>query len=131
VFANCQMGGMSLGFPDVCNTPVLGVPVPIPYPNISTNPMGIPPVPNILFGGAPAQNLLTEVPLTQGDDAGLEGGILCGMDMGPARCIDGAFTVLVGGMPATRLTSVTLQNEINAPGVCLVPAQLTVLLLAP
>ena len=131
VFANCQMGGMSLGFPDVCKTPVLGVPVPIPYPNISTSPMGVPPVPNILFGGAPAQNLLTEVPLTQGDDGGVEGGLISQTDMGGASCIDGAFTVLVGGSPATRMTSSTLQNEINAPGACLVPAQLTVLLLAP
>ena len=131
MFANCQMGGMSLGFPDVCKTPVLGVPIPIPYPNIATNPMGIMPVPNILFGGAPAQNLLTEVPLTQGDDVGVEGGVISQILMGPSMCLDGSFTVLVGGLPGTRLTSSTLQNEINAPGICLVPAQLTVLLLAP
>lgn len=131
MFANCQMGGMSLGFPDVCNTPAGPVVVPIPYPNIATSPMGIPPVTNILFGGAPAQNLQTEVPLTQGDDAGVLGGLVSGMVMGPSRCLDGSFSVLVGGAPATRLTSATLQNGINAPGVCLVPAQLTVLLLAP
>ena len=26
--------GICLAFPDVCKTPILGVPVPIPYPNI-------------------------------------------------------------------------------------------------
>lgn len=26
--------GMSVGFPDVCKTPALGGPVPIPYPKI-------------------------------------------------------------------------------------------------
>lgn len=131
MFANAMMGGMSLGFPDVCKTPVLGVPVPIPYPNIAMGPMGVPPVPNVLFGGTPAHNLLTEVPLTQGDDVGVEGGLISQILMGPRSCIDGSFTVLVGGAPATRLTSVTLQNGVNAPGVCLVPSQLAVLILAP
>ena len=131
MFANCQMGGMALGFPDVCKTPVGPVPVPIPYPNIGMGPMGVPPVPNVLFGGAPAHNMMAEIPLTQGDDAGVEGGLISSMIMGPSRCLDGANTVLVGGAPATRLTSPTLQNGINAPGVCLVPAQVSVLLLAP
>jgi len=27
-------GGMSIVFPDVCNTPTPGGPVPVPYPNI-------------------------------------------------------------------------------------------------
>ena len=131
MFANCQAGGMALGFPDVCKTPVGPVPVPIPYPNIAMSPMGVPPVPTVLFGGAPAQNLATEVPLTQGDEAGVEGGLVSQMIMGPGTCLDRANTILVGGAPATRLTSSTLQNGTNAPGVCLVPAQLTVLLLAP
>jgi hypothetical protein len=34
-------------------------------------------------------------------------------------------------MPATRLTSMSLQNSTNAPGARLVPSQPTVLLLAP
>ena len=131
MFANAMMGGMSLGFPDVCLTPAGPVVVPIPYPNIAMGPMGVPPVPNVLFGGTPAHNLLTEVPLTQGDDTGVLGGVVSLMDMGPRLCLDGAFTVLVGGIPATRMTSLTLQNGVNAPGVCLVPAQLAVLLLAP
>ena len=131
MFANTQMGGMSLGFPDVFKTPAGPAVVPIPYPNIAMGPMGVPPVPNVLFGGAPAHSLMTEVPLTQGDDGGVLGGVVSQMEMGPSRCLDGANTVLVGGAPATRLTSPTLQNGINAPGACLVPAQLTVLLLAP
>ena len=131
MFANTQMGGMSLGFPDVCKTPAGPAVVPIPYPNIAMGPMGIPPVPNVLFGGAPAHNLMTEVPLTQGDDAEGLGGVVSQEVMGSRMCLEGADTVLVGGAPATRLTSPTLQNGINAPGVCLVPSQVSVLLLAP
>lgn len=131
MFANTQMGGMALGFPDVCKTPAGPVIVPIPYPNIAMGPMGVPPVPNVLFGGAPAHNLMTEIPLTQGDDGGVAGGILSSTVMGPSKCILGADTVLVGGAPATRMTSMTLQNETNAPGVCLAPSQVSVLILAP
>ena len=40
MFANSQMMGMDLGFPDVCLTPP--VPVPVPYPNIAMGPMGVP-----------------------------------------------------------------------------------------
>ena len=29
--------GICLAFPDVCKTPFIGVPVPIPYPNIATD----------------------------------------------------------------------------------------------
>jgi hypothetical protein len=42
-----------------------------------------------------------------------------------------AFTCLVAGMPATRLTSMTLQNSTNAPGMTVVPSQVKVLLLCP
>lgn len=131
MFANTQMGGMALGFPDVCKTPAGPVIVPIPYPNIAMGPMGLPPVPTILFGGAPAHTLMTEIPLTQGDDAGVAGGVVSSEVMGSSMCIDGANTVLLAGMPATRMTSPTLQNGVNAPGACLAPSQVTVLLLAP
>ncbi len=43
----------------------------------------------------------------------------------------GAFSVLVGGMPLARLTSVTLQNNTNAPGAKVVPSATNVLVLAP
>ena len=51
--------------------------------------------------------------------------------MGPSRRLTGSFTILLDGMPATRLTSMGMQNLINCPGVTIVPSQLTVLYLAP
>lgn len=130
MFANAQMGGMSLAFPDVCLTPT-PAPVPVPYPNISAQPMGVPAAYHILFMCTPAHNLTTTVPLTNGDNTGVAMGVASGMVMGPKRHLTGAFTVLVGGIPATRMTSMSLQNSTNAPGMALVPSQVKVLLLAP
>lgn len=130
MFANTQMMGMDLGFPDVCLTPVM-VPVPIPYPNVAMGPMGVGAVPNVMFGGTPAHNLATMVPLTNGDNAGVNLGVASGMVMGPSRHLTGAFTVLVGGAPVTRMTSMSLQNSTNCPGARLVPSQVTVMVLSP
>lgn len=131
MFANTQMMGMDIGFPDVCLTPVGPTPVPIPYPNLAAGPMGVPAAYKVLFMAAPAHNLSTCIPLTNGDNAGIATGVASGTVMGPARHLTGAFTVLLNGMPATRLTSVALQNSTNCPGMRLVPSQVKVLLLAP
>lgn len=131
MFANSQMGGMNLGFPDVCITPVGPVPVPVPYPNIATGMMGVPAAYNVLMGGTPTHNMMTIIPLTNGDNAGVAMGVASGTVMGPSRALTGAFTVLVGGAPVTRMTSMNLQNSTNCPGVTLIPSQLRVLVLAP
>lgn len=131
MFANAQMMGMDMGFPDVCLTPAGPAVVPIPYPNVAMGMMGVPAAYNVLFECTPAHNLSTTVPMTNGDNAGVGMGVASGLVMGPARHLTGAFTVLVGGMPATRLTSMSLHNGTNCPGARLVPSQTKVLLLAP
>ena len=130
MFANTQMMGMDMAFPDVCLTPT-PAPVPIPYPNIAMGPMAIPNVPTVLVMGAPAHNLGTTIPMTNGDNAGVVLGVASGTVMGPSRHVTAAFTVLVQGMPATRLTSVSIQNSTNCPGVRTVPSQTVLVLLAP
>ena len=132
MFANTQLMGMDLGFPDVCLTPAPPAPpIPIPYPNIAMGPMGVPAVYNLLFMCAPAHNLSTQVVMTNGDNAGLLTGVVSHTVMGPSRHVTGAFTVLLRGMPASRMTSVALQNGTNAPGMRLLPSQFVVLMLAP
>lgn len=130
MFANTQMMGTDLGFPDVCLTPT-PAPVPIPYPNIAMGPMGVPAAYNVLFQCTPAHNMSTTIPMTNGDNAGVALGVASGLVMGPARHLTAAFTVLVGAMPATRMTSMALQNSTNCPGIRAVPSQVKVLLLAP
>lgn len=131
MFANCQMMGMDMGFPDVCLTPSPAGPVPIPYPNIAMGPMAVPNCPTILIMGMPVHNLGTTIPMTNGDNAGVATGVASGTVMGPSRHLTGAFTVLYMSMPATRLTSMALQNSTNCPGVRIVPSQTLVLMLAP
>jgi hypothetical protein len=131
MFANSQMMGIDTAFPDVCLTPSPAGPVPVPYPNIAAGPMGVPAAYKVLFMGTPAHNMSTSVPQTNGDNAGVATGVASGIVMGPSRHLTGAFTALVGGMPATRMTSASLQNSTNAPGVRVAPSQVKVLLLAP
>ena len=133
MFANSQMGGVDFAFPDVCLTPAppSPVPVPIPYPNIAAGPTGVPAAYNVLWSCTPAHNMSTVVPLSNGDNPGLAMGVASGLVMGPARHLTAAFTVLVAGMPATRMTSMSLQNSTNAPGMRIAPSQVNVLLLSP
>ena len=133
MFANTQMMGMDMGFPDVCLTPAppAPVPVPIPYPNIAMGPTAIPSQVKTMFMCMPAHNMATTTPLTNGDNTGVAMGVASATVMGPSRHLLGAFTVLIGGAPATRLTSMSLQNSTNCPGMRIVPSQVKVLLLAP
>ena len=131
MFANCQMMGQDMGFPDVCITPAAPSPLPIPYPTLAMGPMAVPNCPTILIMGAPAHNMGTTIPMTNGDNAGVLLGVASGTVMGPSRHLTGAFTVLFHGMPATRLSSVSLQNSTNCPGVRVVPSQPLVLILSP
>ena len=131
MFGCAQGGGQNFAFPDVCLTPAGPAVVPVPYPNIAMQPMGVPAAFNVLWNCTPAHNLKTVVPLSNGDNAGVATGVASGMVMGPCRHVTGAFTVLVGGAPATRLTSASIQNSTNAPGMAIAPSQAKVLILAP
>lgn len=136
VFAISQMGGMNMAFPDVCLTPIptpVGpIPIPIPYPNISTPLTAIPSQFRVLTLAMPNHNLLTITPLSMGDTAGLMMNPLSGMIMGPTRHMLGSFKTFFGGLPATRMLSLSGQNGImpGSFGLALVPSQIKVMVLA-
>jgi hypothetical protein len=94
-------------------------------------PMAVGFSPKVMWMATPAHNMGTVVPMSNGDNAGVATGVASGMVMGPARHLTASFTTLVGGMPATRLTSVSMQNSTNTVGAQIVPSQVKVLLLAP
>lgn len=133
MLAKTSAGGLCVAFPDVCLTPAppSPSPVPIPYPNIGVEPSNTDFVSNVLMTCTPAHNFSTEPPMTNGDNAGVGTGVASGTVMGPARTVTGAFTVLVGGMPLSRLTSATIQNSTNAMGAKVVPSATNVLVMAP
>ncbi|TKI04349.1 DUF4150 domain-containing protein [Martelella alba] len=128
MFANCQLFGLDLAFPDVCLTP-MPMPVPVPYPNMALGFTATPHTCKVLFAGLPAHNMATRIWSSVGDNAGVNLGVVSGTVMGASRHLTGAFTTLIKGSPATRLTSLTLQNGTNAVGMRLIPSQCKVMLL--
>lgn len=128
MFANTQMAGTDFAFPDVLLTP-MPAPVPVPYSNTGQGAMGAPSVSNVLIVSMPAHNMATKVPLTDGDNAGVAGAS-SGTVRGPTRPMTGVSSVLLNGMPATRLSDTSRQNANNATGTRIVPSQTKVLLLA-
>ncbi|MFC3147638.1 DUF4150 domain-containing protein [Piscinibacterium candidicorallinum] len=131
MFANTQMMGMDMAMPDVCLTPTPAGPVPIPYPNMAMGNMAIPNCPTVLVMGMPIHNMATTIPMTNGDNPGVNLGVASGTVMGPSRHLTGSFTTIAQGAPVTRLSSMSLQNSTNAPGARTVPSQTILLILAP
>src|SRR6185436_13214123 len=78
-------GGMSSIFPDVCQTPTPGGPVPIPYPNVgkSADTSGGPTTVTV-DGGMPMVKG-ARYRMTSGDEAGSAGGVISGTVKGEAE----------------------------------------------
>jgi uncharacterized Zn-binding protein involved in type VI secretion len=130
MFAVTTGGGLVMAEVDVCQTPSAVGPLPMPYPNIGSPSMGMPPVTNVLIGGAPALNMGSKMQLSNGDEPGVNGGLLSGKNMGQVAFILGSATVLIGGSPAVRLTAQTSHNANNAIGAVLAPSQTTVMIMS-
>ena len=113
--------GMSQGVPDTCKTPPFAIPAP--FPNIAANAMVIPGYFTIMINCLPELNLTSQHPITNGDEAGVMGGVVSQIIVGMARPILGSTSYMVGGTPSWRLTAPTLHNIANAPGTTMVPGQ--------
>ena len=118
------MPGMDFAFPDVCLTPAV-VPVPVPYPNIALSSTAIPNVTHMFIMGMPAHNLMTTGTISQGDLAGVAGGVVSGMVAGPSRHLMGSSKYFISSAPATRMLDPCAQNGMapNAIGAALAPSQ--------
>jgi hypothetical protein len=95
--------------PDMCNTPTPAGPVPTPYPNIAETSMADPGglVAEVLVAAMPAMNMMSKVTMSNGDEAGTTGGVICGRIDGEMTFLDGSVSVMVGGKPAVRVTCLT------------------------
>jgi hypothetical protein len=133
MFANCQIGGMNMAIPDVCKTPAPPAPfIPVPYPNIAQLPVAIPLCVKVLISAGFAHNLMTITPLSNGDEAGVMGGLISQIFIGPSKHMLGSFGVLHCGLPATRsFVDMTGQNGMvpNAFGMTTVPSQFKVMIM--
>lgn len=132
-FANTQGGGNNFAFPDVCLTPAPPAPpVPIPYPNTSLLNTAIPNQFKLFTMAMPDHNLMTTVPMSNGDNAGVAMNPISGMVMGPTKHLMGSAKVFKVGMPATKMLSMTGQNGMSpgAFGSTLVPSQVKSMILS-
>ena len=127
MFAKTQMGGLDFAIPDVCLTPV-----PTPYPNLALPMTAIPTQFNVMTVCMPNHNLATITPMSNGDNGGVMGNPLSGMDMGPSKNLVGSFTTLIGGMPATTMLKPSGQNGLSpgAFGMSMLPSQVSLMILS-
>jgi len=113
-----------MAMPDVCKTPAPPAPpIPIPYPNMAQLAMGMPPVPNVLIGGAPSLNKASKIPISSGDEPGVAGGVISGTIIGEVEFIMGSMIVTIGGKPAVRFGDPVKANKGNAVGSVIAPSQ--------
>ncbi len=137
MFALTMGAGMNMAFPDVCLTPIPSpvgpVPTPIPYPNIQMSAATAPAAYTVLMDCTPALNLNSTGLVSAGDEPGIMLGVVSHLEAGQTKYLVGCLTIITDGTPQQRLTSVTGQNAVgtvpNAPGMCSVPSQPTVLTL--
>lgn len=133
MFLLTQGAGTNSAFPDVCNTPAGPAVVPVPYPNIAMTATTAPAAYNVITDCMPSLNQMSQGLVSVGDQPGVLLGVADGCIAGGTTYIVGCVTILVGGAPAQRLTSVTGQNAIgklpNTVGASVAPSQVTVLTL--
>jgi uncharacterized Zn-binding protein involved in type VI secretion len=128
-FASSFGEGLCEAFPDTCKTPAGPAVVPIPYPNIAELAMADPGTcsEKVMIVCMPAATTDTQILMSEGDDAGVEGGVISGMISGPCKFVLGSSIVMIGGQPAVFMGSTIGQNGVssaNAPmGVQVMPSQ--------
>ena len=130
MFACTSMNGVAqaIAVTDVCKTPTPGGPVPMPYPNIAMLNLANPSttVKKVVVLGMPACNVKTETTLSNGDEAGVNMGVVSNKIMGPCTFKTSSQKVKFGGKPAVHVTCQTGHNgksNPNAMGSVMVPSQ--------
>ena len=73
-------GGQGFAFPDVCHTPAQSPPIPVPYPSLSQTKSQATTVKKVTASKPSA--LKGGLKKSGGDEAGVQGGIASGMNMG-------------------------------------------------
>jgi uncharacterized Zn-binding protein involved in type VI secretion len=128
-FASTWGEGVAFAMPDVCKTPSPAGPIPIPYPNTAELAMADPGTcaETVFFVAMPAATIETIVMMTDGDDAGVAGGVVSSMFIGPAQFKLGSSVVIVEGAPVAFMGSMTAHNGVanaNMPaGAQIAPSQ--------
>lgn len=100
--------------PDVCKTPSPGGPVPVPYPNIANSITLSNGTSTVKGDKAMAANKGSKFALSNGDNAGVAGGVKSSTFMKEATWILYSFDVKMDGKNASRLGDKMFHNSENA-----------------
>lgn len=123
-----------MAFPDVCKVPSPGGPVPTPFPNVAMCNQADAGTcsSKVKVQNQPVITVASEVPRTQGDEAGTAGGgVSSGTQMDKAVFKQGVSKVKIEGDAAVNQMKPTAHNgaSANAPaGMVAAPGQTKVLL---
>ena len=117
--ASTKAGGMSFAFPDVCKVPTPAGPVPTPFPNIAQLPMadGSKCSTKVKIQNMQIFTAKSEIPLSNGDEAGTAGGVVSGVNMNKMKPTMFKPMVQVEGNPIVTQMCTAGQNGTspNAP----------------
>ena len=134
MFPACTRGGgQAFAMPDGCKVPAPPAPpVPTPFPNFAQLNManGATCSTKVKILNQPVITKSSEIPRTQGDEAGVAGGVSSGTNMDKAGFKVGVPTVKVEGNDIINQLKTTAHNgaSANAPaGTVVAPSQTTVL----
>lgn len=113
---HASSNGIASAFPDTCNTPSPGGPVPIPYPNIARSSDTASGTKDVKCDGQPICHSGSNFSTSTGDEAGNSpGGVVSSKIKGKATFVNFSFDVKVEGKNVTRAFDLVLQNDNNTP----------------
>lgn len=125
-----KAGGTCFAMPDVCLTPAPpGPPVPVPYPNTAQMASANGAITVVLAENKETIAEGAKIPNSSGDEAGTNGGVSSGTNMGPVEPKMFSSKVYLQGKKAFFLTGTTAHNgtSANAPaGAQVAPSQMKV-----
>lgn len=129
--ASSTAGGTCFALPDACLTPAPPAPpVPVPYPNTAQVAQAQSFCTKVCIENKEALTLQSKIPRSQGDEAGVNGGVMSGVFGDQVTYKKGSDKVFFGGAAAVMVTSPTGHNgaSANAPsGMQVAPSQTKVM----
>lgn len=119
--------GKTVATPDVCKTPAPpGPPVPMPYVNTATPALASPVARRVLIAGSPTLTKNSKIPMSNGDNPGVAGGLKSSTFMQQVTFAGGSAKVTLAGKPAVRHMEKIQANKGNAIGTFVQPSQMKV-----
>lgn len=119
-FITTKAGGMCTVATDVCNTPSPSGPVPMTYPNIANCNQATASTcsEKVTIEGMTILHKGSEIPMSSGDEAGSQGGVISGKIKGETTFKKFSAKVKVEGQALVFQTCTTAQNgkSANAQG---------------